>query len=305
MQRQLTAVISSLVLLATACSNGSSPAVAQLLPDAAITRTNALAAASAVYRSGHELVRVARIAGTFFQVAPPAPTGGSGSPAILAQQVTGPEGGSAILSWDDRDGDRRYSTGDSFAIACTDYTDQGLGLTGSIQFDQVDIEGDVTAGLTWILTARLHLIGLVATNPNTQASVTLDLDVPFAREQRATVRLLSLLPDRELKVGPRTLQLGTVLGRNDYQIDFRMGLLAEGAVMDPTLGGTLTFHTKALLTGVQVLPDPAEGLLEIHGGNRSKLVVAPIDFFNCELRVDENGDGVTDITIPAEWSTLQ
>ena len=300
----LTSLCLSLTLLTTACSNGSKSTTAAVQADAPITRDNALAAASAVYRSGLDLVRVARLAGTFFQVPPPASGSTTGSPALLSQQVTGPEGGTALLAWNDQDGDRRYSTGDNLAITCTDYAEQGLALTGRIEFDQLDIEGDVVAGLTWILSARMHLIGLVATNTTTSNSVTLDLDVPFAREQRSIVRLLSLLPDRELSVGTRTLQLGTTLARNEYQVDFRMGLLAEGSVKDPLIGGTLTFQTKAILTGVQVLPDPAEGILEIRGANGSKLIVAPTDFFNCELRVDENGDGTIDVVIPAEWVSL-
>ena len=124
------------------------------------------------------------------------------------------------------------------------------------------------------------------------------------------------MPDRDCKYGARTLQFGTTLGRNDYQLDFRMGLRAEGSVTmtstassdtatDPELGGVLKFHTKAVLTGVQVLPDPAEGTLEIRGAGRTKLIVAPVDFFNLELRLDEDGDGKIDVTIPAEWAALQ
>lgn len=299
-------VSATLVLLA-AChhGNGNPSANASLKPDVAITASNAVEVAGAVYRSAFDLVRVARIATTFVQVAPPATTGTpTSAPTTYTQTLSGPEGGTATHVWHDADGNRTYSNGDTLAVNCDDYADQGMTLRGTIECDGLQVNGDPVTGLGWILGGRLHLVALTVTTA--AGSVTLNTSLPFGRENRATVHLLSLALDGDVAIGARRLQFGSTLARNEYQINYDSGLQAEGAVFDAQLGGWLTFHTKTLLTGIQFLPDPSGGALEIRGASGSKLTLVPAgDYFNADLKVDSNGDGRVDATIAIDYASLQ
>jgi hypothetical protein len=58
------------------------------------------------------------------------------------------------------------------------------------------------------------------------------------------------------------------------------------------------------MTGIQLMPDPSAGEFSVTGSDGSSLTIAPIDFFTLEIRVDTDGDGEPDATIPAEWSQL-
>lgn len=290
------------VVLATfaACSSGSEAPTPTLTADVRLDADNAMSAAAAVYRTSLLPLRVARVLGGFFAVEP-AEGAGAG---LVAREVQGPEGGTAIFTWDDRDGDLAYSTGDVFAIACDHYVEAGLELTGDASFENVRIVGDVLTDLNWTLDATLRLAGLEVVagsvgEPLTGAFV-------FAREKRQTVHLLSLDPlgDGELTAGARTLLPGYSLDRNDYVLDFRMGLFVAGAVDDATLGGRLTFVTEQPLMGLQALPDPSSGELVVRGGGGTSVTLVPIDFFNLELHVDEDGDGEVDQVVAAEWASL-
>lgn len=303
----------SAVLLLSACSSDSPPPP-PIEPEVQITADNALEVASAVYRGAFDIVRTARIAGSFFDIAPPAPPdppappeppeshGATGASAILTQAVPGPEGGTAIYSWDDADGDGEYSSDDRFTISFAEYGADGLQLTGTVLFDRVVIQGNVTTSLTWIMTARMSLLSLALT----RGADTVVMNGPFAfgRERRATVSLLTLAIDREFPYGASTLGAGATMGRNDYSIDFRMGLLADGVLDVPDLGGKLLYATQGPLMGIQVLPDPSDGLFEVRGAGGSQLWLVPVDFFNVEVQVDEDGDGIVDVTLPVEWSEL-
>ena len=273
-----------------------------LLPSSPKSSSNAAEVAGAVYHAAFDLVRVARVVGGFLQIAPlPTATASPGAgPQLRAQTVDGPEGGTAILTWDDRDGDGGYTSGDVLGLACDQYAEHGVVLTGAVTLDQLVIDGNVPDGLGWILTARMRLVGLQATIG--ASTNTLDGTFRLGRERRQTVFLLSVVADQPVALGTRELAAGNATARNDYLLDFSMGLFADGAVDDPVLGGTLTYATKAPLTGLQALPDPSAGLLEVRGAGGTKLAMVPLDFFTLELQVDEDGDGEIDATIPAEWA---
>jgi hypothetical protein len=262
---------------------------------------NALAVASSAYRTAFDPVRAARIATAFFAVPPPEPPATGGS-EVVERDLPGPEGGSATYTWHDRNRDERYSSGDQFTIAFTDYGVDGRVLDGTAQFDDVAIEGDVTHGLAWILSADLQMLGLHCTSGATDT--LLDGHFRCRREKRATVEMLSLEPESDVPVGTRTLHPGSDVARNDYVIDFSMGLFADGTFTDPLLGGTLAFRTDTPMTGIQFMADPSTGEFTVHGADGTTLTVVPIDFFTLEIQVDENGDGEVDVTIPAAWADL-
>lgn len=290
-----------------ACSGGGSAAPA-VQPGASvvITADNAREVASSAWRAAFDLVAIARLCGAFLQIAPPSPpasatTPGS-APAIITQTISGPDGGNAIFTWDDRDRDATYTSGDQFTIGFADYAASGLLLTGACVFDDVQIQGDVLTGLGWLLQARMDLMGLVVTRGD---SVTpWNGSFPFRREKRTTVDLLSVAVERGVAIGQRVLAAGSAMARNDYVLDFRMGLSATGRVDDASLGGVLEFASKGVLTGLSALPDPSTGAFEVKGAAGSTLTLVPVDFFNAELHVDADGDGEPDSVIPVEWAEL-
>lgn len=291
-----------LAALAGSCDSGNRPAPAALQPDVAITAANALDVAGAAYRTAFTPVRVARIATAFFEVPPPEPPPSPGSLAVISREIEGPEGGSAIWTWADHDDDESYSSGDAFTIVFAGYGEDGLLLTGAATFDDVTIQGNVSTSLNWIVAARLQLLGLQVTSG--ASASTLDGAFRCTREQRATVHLLAIDAQQDVVVGSRTLHVGSELARNDYVLDFTMGLFAEGSFADPLLAGTLTFRTGTPMTGIQVLPDPGTGEFTVVGANGTALTLVPIDYFTLEILVDENGDGEIDATIPTEWAAL-
>jgi hypothetical protein len=297
----------ALAVAVAACSGGGGRTpTAQPAPTVAITADNAREVASSAWRGASDLVAIARVCGSFLQIAPPEPPAVTAPPgsaaAIVTQTVSGPDGGAAIFTWDDRDRDAEYSTGDLFTIAFADYAGSGLTLTGACLFDDVAIQGDVLTGLGWLLQARMDLMGLVVARGD--AVLPWNGSFPFRREKRTTVDLLSVAVERDVALGARTLAAGAALARNDYVLDFRMGLFVSGRVDDAALGGVLEFASKGPLTGLSALPDPSNGVFEIRGAGGSSLQLVPVDFFNVELQVDADGDGEVDATIPAEWAEL-
>lgn len=290
------------VLLLAACSGRDQRPTAAVQPSVRITAANAVDVASAAYRTAFDPVAVARITTSFLEVPPPEPPAAPASATLVIQELEGPEGGRALFTWNDRDGDGDYSTGDAFTVVFADYGASGRVLTGAAAFADVAIQGDILDGLNWILSARLDLIGLQLTAGATTS--TIDGTFRCSREQRATVRLLGLDAEADMPVGVRTLRANSSCARNDYVLDFTMGLFAEGSFDDPLLGGTLTFTTTTPMTGIQVLPDPATGEFTVAGADGSALTLVPLDYFTLEIQVDENGDGEPDATIPAEWAEL-
>lgn len=290
------AIPSFALLLAAACGSGGATTTATVQPSVAITGDNAVDVAGAAYGM-LDLVRLARIAATFLATPPPEPT--AVSPGVIVQTLSGPQGGEGVFTWMDRDGDTRYSSGDSFAISFAAYVDGGLDLTGSIVFDGVATVGDVLAGFAWTITARIDFVSLRVVGAAFETTV--NGSMLFEREKRATVTLLTLVADGDIAYGGRILQAGSMLARNEYLIDFSMALFADATIEDLVLGGVLRFSTHTPLTGVQSMPDPWAGSLRVEGGHSSVMDVAAVDLFNAELKVDLEGDEVIDVVVPVEW----
>lgn len=295
----------ALFLVAAACSSNGNRTPALLTPGARIDATNAVDVASAAYRTAFEPLRAARIAASFFDVEPPTPppTPPATPPTgALTRTLPGPEGGSALFTWHDRDQNGRYSSGDGFTIVFADYGADGRVLRGAAVFTDVRTIGQVPGGFHWTVSAQLELIGL----QTTANGVTTSLDGSFRlrREQRATVRLLDLENLAELPFGVRRVRAGSTASRNDYLLDFSMGLFADGSFVDPLLGGLLTYQTEVPMTGIQVLPDPGTGALRVEGASGSALWLLPTDWFSAEIHLDADGDGVVERVIPVAYEEL-
>jgi hypothetical protein len=118
-----------LALLAACSGGGSQAQVATATPNVTITAANAVAVAGAAYEAAYMPARLARLVLAFVEVdTPAAPPGGS--PAIVTQVVTGPDGGEATFTWNDVDRNGEYTTGDAFTIDFAGYAAAGLTLDG-------------------------------------------------------------------------------------------------------------------------------------------------------------------------------
>jgi hypothetical protein len=300
LRRSVPFAFVTLAAFGAACSNGSKATVPTVSADVRLSADNATTAAAAVYRTSLLPLRVARVLAGFLSIEPEEGAGGG----LVARDVQGPDGGTAIFTWDDRDGDGAYSTGDAFGLACDHYLEFGLDLTGNASFEGCRIVGEVVGGLNWTIDATLRLAGMEVVTGN--ITEQLEGSFVFAREKRQTVNLLSLDPagGGALTAGARTLLPGYSLVRNDYVTDFRMGLFVAGAIDDATLGGRLTFATEQPLLGLGALPDPSSGELLVRGGGGTSVTLVPLDFFTLELQVDDDGDGEVDQVLQAEWASL-
>lgn len=283
-----------------ACSSGSAPSTPALRADASITVENALAASRAAVDATVDVVRVAQIGARFLTEQPPEPPTGTAA-AELSLTFDGPNGGQAIHTWNDADGDGKPSTGDTFTETFVAWSD-GYELSGTVLFDEMVVTGDPFDGITWRIEARLHFVNLVVTQ--NAATTTWNGSVLCTREQRLTAKLLVLQFDSDFRLGALTLAAGARLERNEYPIDFTMGIFVQGFVTVPELGGGLEVATVAPLSGLAALQNPWAGTLEVRGGDRGVLQVVPVDFFNVEIHVDADGDGIEDALLPAEWAEL-
>lgn len=294
-------LLTGFALLAAACSSDRTASPPALSADVRISSDNAVQVGSAVYGTSVVPLRLARLlCGFLVDIDPPE----EGAPAgLLVREVSGPEGGSALFGWDDRDGNGEYGSGDTFVFTCRSYQDVGLQLNGTAALENVESIGDPSNGLNWLLEADLRCAGLeVAVG---SGSSIFDGVLRVRWEQRATLFLLTIQVVEDFVCSGRILLPGSELVRIEWPFDsdYRMDYILRGATEDAQLGGIVTFATGPRLTGVYILPNPFGGLMEVVGGGGSGLRMVPAsDFSTLSLEVDEDGDGETDSVAQTQWS---
>ncbi|HZN39661.1 MAG TPA: hypothetical protein VFD82_12705 [Planctomycetota bacterium] len=280
-----------LAMVLAAC-NGDDHAAAPPLPTVRITSANALLVARTAVSASLRLADVAGIGVAVITAVPPEPSA----------TFPGTGGGEVVRTWDDRDEDGKVSTGDLFTLAFTAFAEDGLVLDGGMSFDSLVVEGDLVNGLSWLLQARLDFVDLAVTSGS--GTETLNGPLWFLREKRATVMTLDLRVGDGLAVAGSELAAGTPFAYHDYVLDFTFAQFGAGMVESEAIGGIVEFETKVPFTGIQFVPDPSVGELEVRGAGGSVLTIRAVDFFNVELALDADGDGVVEQTIPVEWSSL-
>ena len=106
-----TAAVCLLALFFPACNSGGDaappPPPVTFAPDVAVTSTNAVDFATVGMRGTFDLPNLVYIGAHFLRLpvpqSPNAP--GGASPVGLSAEVTGPNGGAAVYTWDDFNGD--------------------------------------------------------------------------------------------------------------------------------------------------------------------------------------------------------
>src|SRR5688572_11769853 len=205
-------VLSTALAALAACGSSRAPSTATLRPTTAITEDNALAVASTTYRAAAAPTRVLRIVAQLCELPPLSAQGEppqAGEPPAKepppptvnpeVQLLDGPEGGTAIRTWDDRDGDGTYSSGDLFALRFDAYGDGGCVLDGDIALADLEVAGDMLEGLSWRLAGSGGFVGMQLRVGD--AELGLDGAFRFERELRATVRTLVVELTSPLELG--------------------------------------------------------------------------------------------------------
>ncbi|HEX6813953.1 MAG TPA: hypothetical protein VF384_20185 [Planctomycetota bacterium] len=279
------------VSLLAAC-NVDDHAPAPPMPTVPITSANAVLVARAAVGASLGLADVAGIAVAVITATPPEPT----------STIPGSGGGEVVRTWDDRDENARVSTGDLFVLRFTGFGEDGLVLDGEMSFDSLVVDGDLVNGLSWLLDARLHFDDVAV--DSAAGTTTLRGPLWCSREKRATVMTLDLEPAEGLAVDGGEVAAGTPFAYHDYVLDFTFAQYGAGAVASDVIGGLVEFETKVPFTGIQVLPDPSVGELEVRGASGSRLTIRAVDSVDVELLLDADGDGTAEQTIPLAWSQL-
>jgi hypothetical protein len=275
-----------------AACNGDDRAPAPPAPTVQITAANAVVVARTAVSASLRLADVAGIGVAVITTVPPEPSA----------TFPGTSGGEVVRTWDDRDEDGEVSMGDLFTLAFTAFAEDGLVLDGEMSFDSLVVEGDLVNGLSWLLHARLDYVDVAVTSGS--GTETLNGPLWFTREKRATVLTLDLEVGEGLAVAGSALAAGTPFASHDYVLDHTFAQYGAGVVESEAIGGLVAFETRVPFTGIQFLPNPSVGELEVRGADGSMLTVRAVDFDNAEIAVDADGDGVAEQTIPVAWSEL-
>lgn len=283
--------LGTLALLALAACGGSSQTTAPI-PSVQITGTNAQGVVKVTLNTSFAL---AEAAGMVCSQLP------YFVPGTLA--VPGPEGGQVLLGLDDRNGDGLLSTGDVCSLAFAGYFVNGQTLDGAVTIDGIALQGRIGEGLTWILDARINLLGVTMTKSTGGQQIT--GSVQLRRQIRQTVRIMDLVVVSPLEVGQGMLLAGTTIGRNEYFLDDSLAWFVDGSAEATGVDGLLRFRTETPFSGLTFLPAPYGGTLEVLGQDESRIMVNFVNFAGAmALDVDADGDGDVDETLELDWAEL-
>ncbi|MCB9877881.1 MAG: hypothetical protein H6835_09795 [Planctomycetes bacterium] len=292
------------VLALAACNSGSSapaPAQLQLKPTVSLGSDNAIDASRACIRSAFDIERVTYVGVSMLNVPRPVdePAGVGLGAALISREIFDQFGASATLTWDDRDGNDKYTTGDVFTIDFNGYTDQGVLLDGTMQISGLTIAGPLPSLGVWVANGTLELLNVTLTIGSQQWPIT--SKIPFHYENRQVVELFEVELPEDVQLGPYTVQAGSSFAR--YERLDSVAHSYSGAVFAADLDGMLTYESESFLGGFPFFADPTTGKFFVYGTQRSRLELEP-GFFTLDIRVDVDGDGAFEDEIPTSFFAL-
>jgi len=303
-----------------ACNNGSSTAtlIPELIvePTLEITEDNAQQALQAGVRAALDVQRIGLVGARFIRVPRPevededpnVTTAPQVLPATMSVDITGPQGGTAVFTWEDRQRDGIYSTGDVFTITCDGYKAEKMTFTGSILLDNVRLQGD-PGEVGWKFDADCKLQGVNVSWGATDFDLTMTLPV-YLEDRIVTEVFRTYLPENVF-IGPWEVYAGSTfehaLGQSRYSLAF------DGIVYSADLDGILKFETEAYLEGLNLafLNGPSFGNFFVVGANGTRLE-NELDLTNFAMtinpREEENEMGVVEMVndgvLTISWTTL-
>lgn len=216
-------------------------------------------------------------------------------------------GGTASMTWNDADNSLGLTPGDSFSITfddCLDSEDQETS-SGSISMTLNSVSGNPRTDLVWSVNITLTMTNLTITDG--AGTDTLNGDITLAMSSNdGGVNAAGAISGNSLTV----TENGVTETLSDYTITFTNNdatsaytIDSSGTVSSSELGGSVRFETLTTFEGID--PDyPHTGVMKITGASDSSITLAAIDSTTVRLDIDEDGDGVTDLTLTARWSEL-
>ena len=298
-----TAAVCLLALLVPACDSGGDAAPpappATFAPDVAVTATNAVDFATVGMRSTFDLPNLVYIGAHFLRLPVPqdpnAP--GGASPVGLSAEVSGPNGGVAVYTWDDFDGDGAYSTGDVITIDFNAYGDGDFTVDGVMVLEDLSTAGAVTqGGGSFIVDATLRFL-----NVDYQlgaGTFTMNADVPFRIENREELEIFELDLFEDLFVGINELKENSSWRR--YETGDELSYDSFGYSYSPQLDGVVRFQTNSVVYLNTFTQNPVDGFVAVRGTGGTFVEVQSQGGIGCtfpgfplpcqfDVRVEEDG----------------
>ena len=299
-----TAAVCLLALFLPACSSGGDaappPPPVTFAPNVAVTSTNAVDFATVGMRGTFDLPNLVYIGAHILRLpVPQAPSAAGGaSPVGLSAEVAGPNGGVAVYTWDDFNGDGVYSTGDVITIDFNAYGDGDLTLDGVTIIEDLSTAGAVTqGGGSFILDATLRFL-----NVDYQlgaGTFTLNADIPFRIENREELEIFEVVLFEDLFVGTSELKQNSSWRR--YETGDELSYDSLGFAYSPQLDGVVRFETNSVVYLNTFTQNPVDGFIAVRGTAGTFVEVQSQGGIGCtfpgfplpcqfDVRVEEDGE---------------
>lgn len=295
------ASLSLLLVLAISCDSGSDAPVTPTVsfePTLAVTEDNALDFARVGMRAVFDLPNLAYIGASFLrQPVPQDPNAPSnpGTPVTLSAERAGPDGGTAVYSWEDIRVDNLFSTDDIITINFEDYADGDLTLNGIMIIDDLRTQGTVTqGGGTWLADATLRLLNLeVQLGAGT---FILNEELPFRVENRELIEIFDLFLFEDLFLGEFEMKQNSRWLR--YETDDELSYQVDGFAFSPELDGVVRFKTDSVVFVNTFSGNPTEGFVVVNGTPGTFIEVQSTSICSLpiplpctfDVRVEEDGE---------------
>jgi len=227
--------------------------------------------------------------------------------------------GSGTIEWDDKDGDQKFSSGDTFVFTFNDCGVQGIAgnlvYNGQLSLTKFqlgpDPDGDPNGGdpqgnpsSGWAMSALFTLDNFKVTEG--QAS----------RIYKGGFNFSSVTPDgvkEVIDIKGQSLT-GTANSAQDVLKDFTLNEKIDRAIpptysftadatLDSAQFGVLTIATQARFSGTSPF-DPSAGVMLITASDKTSVKMTVDTSTSMVLQIDSNGDGTVDTTRDATWSLL-
>lgn len=327
-----------LLALTAGCSNPQTPGFNGVINDA-----NGIAAAATGYYAGARMipfaglgnhgvtgVRVTSPAGGFnladfarAQIETLAARRGQYPSSVITGVVTKMDNsqcstGSGTIEWDDKDGDQKFSSGDTFAFTFNACGVQGI--TGNLVYNGQlsltnfklgpDPDGDPNGGdpqgnpsSGWAMNALFTLDNLSVTDG--QATRVYNGEFNFSSVTpdgvKETIDVTGQSLTGTANNAPDTLKDFAVNEKVD-QGAFTYSFTADGT-LDSARFGVLTIKTPARFSGTSPF-DPSAGTLLVTASDKSSARMIVNSSTAITVQIDANGDGTVDTTRDTAWSVL-
>lgn len=218
--------------------------------------------------------------------------------------------GSGSIAWDDKDGDGKFSTGDTFVFTFNDCAVRDiigtLVYSNQMTMTQFMLTGDPVNDPSqgWQMSALLTLSDLSVNDGATTRvySGAYDFSSKSPDGARESIAISGQSVTGTANNGSDVLKDFVVTDDID-RAAFTYTNLVVNATLDSAKYGVLTLKTVAAFSGTTPF-DPAKGTMLITAEDKSSVKMSVDNAQSITLQIDANGDGVIDTTQTTDWSVL-